>query len=69
MTVKAMSCEILLVRDVAEYLKITERIIYRVAAAKQIQAFKVGERLRFSKSDIETLIKTQSVVSQADQVD
>jgi excisionase family DNA binding protein len=69
MTVKSMSREILLIRDVAEYLKVTERTIYRLAAAKKIPAFKVGGSWRFSKSDIETWIKTQSVVSQASQVD
>jgi excisionase family DNA binding protein len=33
---------ILTIKEVAEYLKVTERTIYRLAAAKQIPAFKVG---------------------------
>jgi excisionase family DNA binding protein len=33
---------IMTIREVANYLKVTERTIYRLAGAKQIQAFKVG---------------------------
>jgi len=31
-----------MIKDVAEYLKVTARTIYRLAAAKKIPAFKVG---------------------------
>ena len=34
--------EILTLKQVADFLKVTERTIYRLAAAKQIPAFKVG---------------------------
>ena len=33
--------EILTIRQVADYLKVTERTIYRLAGAKKIPAFKV----------------------------
>jgi excisionase family DNA binding protein len=33
--------EILTIKQVADYLKVTERTIYRLAAAKKIPAFKV----------------------------
>ncbi len=36
--------------EVADYLKVTERTIYRLAGAKQIPAFKVGGELEFLKS-------------------
>jgi len=47
--------------EVADYLKVTERTIYRLAAAKQIPAFKVGGSWRFSKADIDEWIKKQSI--------
>jgi excisionase family DNA binding protein len=51
-----------MVKDVAEYLKVTERTIYRLAAAKKIPAFKVGGSWRFSRADIEAWIKQQSAI-------
>lgn len=47
---------------VADYLKVTVRTIYRLAAAKKIPAFKVGGRWRFSRTDIDAWIKEQSTV-------
>jgi len=51
---------ILTIKQVAEYLKVTERTIYRLAAAKKIPAFKVGGTWRFSRADIDNWIKRQS---------
>lgn len=53
--------EILTIKQVAVYLKVTERTIYRLAAAKQIPAFKVGGSWRFSRTDIDSWIKQQSM--------
>ncbi len=47
--------------EVADYLKVTERTIYRLAAAKKIPAFKVGGSRRFSRADIDIWIKQQSM--------
>lgn len=55
--------EILTIKEVADYLKVTERTIYRLAGAKTIPAFKVGGTWRFSRSDIESWIKQQSAGS------
>ena len=52
--------EILTIKQVAEYLKVTERTIYRLAAAKQIPAFKVGGSWRFRQADIDGWIAAQS---------
>lgn len=60
--------DILTLKDVAEYLKVTERTIYRLAAAKKIPAFKVGGTWRFSKSEIEQWIKRQTAEAQTDDV-
>ena len=56
---------IMTIGEVADYLKVTERTIYRLAGAKQIPAFKVGGSWRFSKADIDGWIREQS--STADQ--
>ncbi|MDW3681606.1 helix-turn-helix domain-containing protein [Cupriavidus sp. CV2] len=52
--------EILTIKQVADYLKVTERTIYRLAAAKKIPAFKVGGTWRFSRVDIDNWIRQQS---------
>jgi excisionase family DNA binding protein len=51
---------IMTIGEVADYLKVTERTIYRLAGAKQIPAFKVGGSWRFSKADIDAWIKAQT---------
>ncbi|MCK9214404.1 helix-turn-helix domain-containing protein [Acidithiobacillus sp.] len=58
--------EILTIKQVAEYLKVTERTIYRLAAVKKIPAFKVGGTWRFSRADIDNWIRQQSLVDQED---
>ncbi len=64
MATTAGESEILTLREVADYLKVTERTIYRLAAAKKIPAFKVGGTWRFSRLDIDAWIKQQSNVEQ-----
>ena len=54
------SSDILTITEVAEYLKVAERTLYRLAAAKKIPAFKVGGTWRFSRSDIDQWIKRQA---------
>jgi excisionase family DNA binding protein len=69
MVTNAGESGILTLREVASYLKVTERTIYRLAAAKKIPAFKVGGTWRFSRADIDTWIKQQSTVEQSDSED
>lgn len=47
------------VKDVADYLKINERTVYRMAAAGSIPGFKVGASWRFKLTEIEEWIKEQ----------
>lgn len=65
MRTKSGEGEILTIREVAGFLKVTERTIYRLAAAKKIPAFKVGGTWRFSRVDIDTWIKQQSSVDKS----
>ena len=57
---KPVDAEILTIKEVSEYLKVTERTIYRLAAAKKIPGFKVGGAWRFSKAEIDLWIRRQS---------
>jgi len=57
---------IMTIGEVADYLKVTERTIYRLAGAKQIPAFKVGGSWRFSRIDIDRWIREQSMNSQSE---
>lgn len=54
---------VLTIKDVAEYLKVNERTVYRLAGAKKIPAFKVGGTWRFLRSDIDQWIKEQTTGS------
>lgn len=56
--------DILTIKQVAEYLKVTDRTIYKLAAAKKIPAFKVGGTWRFSRADIDRWIAQQTSVTQ-----
>lgn len=67
MTSSADEGEILTLKQVAEFLKVTERTIYRLAAAKRIPAFKVGGTWRFSKAEITDWIQQQSKGGKADK--
>lgn len=54
-----MSDTILTIKDVAEYLKVNERTIYRLAASGELPGFKVGNSWRFKQSKLEEYIAEQ----------
>ena len=58
--------EIFTLDEVAAYLKVGKRTVYRLAAARKIPAFKVGGTWRFSRADIDSWIKQQSSVDLGD---
>jgi excisionase family DNA binding protein len=47
------------VRQVAEYLSVNERTVYRMAERGELPAFKVGDAWRFRREDIEAWIEGQ----------
>lgn len=55
--------EILTLVELAEYLKIAERTLYRLAAARKVPGFKVGGTWRFTRADIDRWIEQQSGVA------
>ena len=50
---------VLTLKDVAAYLKVDDRTIYRLAQAKKMPAFKVGGTWRFRRADIDAWIEAQ----------
>ena len=49
------------VREVAEYLKVKDRTIYRLVARRDIPEFKVGCSWRFRKSEIDQWTASNAV--------
>ena len=56
----AMPNDILTVKEVANYLKVNERTIYRLATNGELPAFRVGASWRFRLNEIDKWISTQS---------
>jgi len=54
-----MDGEIITIKEVAEYLKLTEKTAYRLVAEGKIPGFKVGGAWRFKKAEIEAWIKAE----------
>jgi len=59
-----MAEDILTIKEVAEYLKVTERTLYRLVQERKIPAFKVGGSWRFRKAEINTWIGKQTEAAQ-----
>lgn len=60
--------EIFTLDEVAAYLKVGKRTVYRLVATKNIPAFKVGGTWRFQRRDIDQWIKRQTAEAQGDDV-
>ena len=54
-----MSEDILTIRDVAEYLKVTEKTVYGLTQKGKIPGFKVGGQWRFRRGDLDAWIERQ----------
>lgn len=56
-----MTNEILTLKEVADYLKLTEKTAYRLAAEGKLPGFKVGGSWRFKREDVEKWIEEQRI--------
>ena len=56
-----MTDEILTVKEVADYFKLTEKTAYCLAAEGKLPGFKVGGSWRFKREDVEKWIEEQKV--------
>ena len=61
-----MSENILTIRDVADFLKINEKTVYKLAAAAKIPGMKVGGSWRFDRATITRWLKNQSAADITD---
>ncbi|MBE0463106.1 methylation-associated defense system helix-turn-helix domain-containing protein MAD1 [Halomonas colorata] len=52
-----MAEQILTIKEVADFLKLTEKTAYRLAAEGKLPGFKVGGSWRFKQSDIDSWIE------------
>jgi excisionase family DNA binding protein len=60
--------EIMTTQEVAEYLRLTEATIYKLAQAGEIPAMKVGRAWRFRKDLIDEWFRQQSMPSGEEQI-
>jgi excisionase family DNA binding protein len=51
--------ELITIKEVADFLQIAEKTIYRLAAEGKIPAFKVGGSWRFKRKEIEDWLEKQ----------
>jgi|SaaInlStandDraft_7_1057024.scaffolds.fasta_scaffold61650_1 excisionase family DNA binding protein len=54
-----MATDILTIKEVAEFLKLTEKTAYRLAADGKIPGFKVGGSWRFRRDEIEKMTRSE----------
>ena len=61
-----MTDEILTLREVAEYLKLSDKSVYRLVQEKKILAFKAGGTWRFRQADVDKWIESRIANAQDD---
>jgi excisionase family DNA binding protein len=54
-----LETDVITIRELAVYLKMAEKTLYRLAAEGSVPGFKVGGAWRFRKSEIDKWIKEQ----------
>jgi repressor LexA len=59
-----MAEDILTLQEVAQYLKVDERTVYRMVKSKQLPAFKVRNQWRFKKDAIDKWIESHNVTAE-----
>ncbi len=56
----APKSELMTAMETCQYLKITQRTLYRYLQSRQIPAFKLGKEWRFVRSDLEQWIRDRT---------
>ncbi|MBE8233355.1 MAG: helix-turn-helix domain-containing protein [Endozoicomonadaceae bacterium] len=57
-----MTEQILTLKEIATYLKLTDKTAYRLASEGKLPGFKVGGSWRFKREDIERWIENQKTI-------
>lgn len=55
----SLQTDVITIRELAAYLKMAEKTLYRLAAEGSVPGFKVGGSWRFRKTEIDKWIKAQ----------
>ncbi len=58
---------VMTVQEVADYLRVNQRTVYRLAATRRLPSFKVGANWRFKRADIERWIDGQMAENVAEE--
>lgn len=56
---------VLTVKEVADYLRVNQRTVYRLAVGRKLPGFKVGSTWRFKRAEIDGWIAAQSSAGDA----
>ena len=56
-----MDSEVLTIKEVAEYLKVNERTIYRLAASNELPGFRVGNQAVMSSKILSVTLETREL--------
>lgn len=56
---------VMTVKEVADYLRVNQRTVYRLAVERKLPGFKVGATWRFQRAAIDGWIAAQLVSAQA----
>jgi excisionase family DNA binding protein len=56
---------VMTVKEVADYLRVNQRTVYRLAVERRMPGFKVGATWRFKRADIERWIADQAALPAA----
>ncbi|MBY0235724.1 MAG: helix-turn-helix domain-containing protein [Burkholderiaceae bacterium] len=54
---------VLTVKEVADYLRVNQRTVYRLAVDRKLPGFKVGTTWRFKRADIDRWIDIQATAA------
>ena len=57
---------VMTVKEVADYLRVNQRTVYRLAIGRKMPGFKVGATWRFKRADIDGWIAAQAASPVAD---
>jgi excisionase family DNA binding protein len=60
---QASDARAMTVREVADYLNVNEKTVYRLAQRRELPGFKVAGAWRFQRADIEDWIEAQKRVN------
>ena len=65
-TMNTAANSVMTVKEVADYLRVNQRTVYRLAVDKKLPGFKVGTTWRFKRADIDRWIDAQAAAGMLD---